>query len=105
HGSDPVHSGRSLRGLRLPSRREGHSHMSADDGLRKILAKYLPKPIWHWTPIETGGTANGVPDTYWVSPGQERHGWLECKATTGWAVHVEPHQISWMDRAVAAGAR
>lgn len=82
----------------------------ADDGLRKVLQKHLPKPLWDWTVIETGATHQGVPDSYYTCrsnagvPGRP-DGWVECKATDGWAVKVEPHQVGWLQRHAAAGVR
>lgn len=98
----------------------------ADDGLRSILQKFLPKPEWDWTVIETGSTHQGVPDSYYTHrerelidvsildpriraktsgiPGRP-DGWVECKATDGWAVKVEPHQVRWLMRHAAAGVR
>lgn len=75
----------------------------ADGGLRKVFQKYLPKPDWLWTPVETGGTQNGVPDSYYANRKERFHGWLECKKTDGWAVKFESHQLSWMERHADAG--
>ena len=77
----------------------------ADDGLRRIVQDYLPKPMWLWTPIESGGTHQGVPDSHWAHPASQTSGWIEHKATDGWAVTVRPHQIAWMSRHAAAGVR
>lgn len=98
----------------------------ADDGLRAILQKFLPKPDWDWTVIETGSTHQGVPDSYYTHRDREvidyslmdpkvaaqlrgipgrPDGWVECKATDGWAVKVEPHQVRWLKRHAAAGVR
>lgn len=79
--------------------------MKADDGLRKILHTNLPRPSWLWTPIETGGTISGVPDSHFVHVGRMVSGWVESKATDGWAVEVRPHQVSWTVPRVAAGER
>lgn len=79
--------------------------MSADDGLRKLIQKHLPRSTgFIFSPLETGGTHNGIPDLYWAHKEGE-NGWLECKATTGWAVEVRPHQVSWCMTHVAAGVR
>lgn len=71
--------------------------MSADDGLRAIVHSRLGKAKgWHWTPIETGSTTAGVPDSHWAHEPTQLSGWVEHKATKGWAVTVRPHQVSWM---------
>lgn len=75
----------------------------ADGGLRKELQKGLPKPEWLWTPIETGGTHGGVPDSYFVNRMNKIDGWVECKATDGWAVKFESHQVQWLMLRAAAG--
>lgn len=77
----------------------------ADDGLRKEIQKGLPKPDWEWTVVETGGTTDGVPDSHWAHPTSRTSGWIECKATDGWAVEVRPHQAGWISRHVRAGVR
>lgn len=77
----------------------------ADDGLRAELQKFLPRSIWQWTVVETGGTTSGVPDSHYVHKDRRVSGWIECKATDGWAVEVRPHQVSWIGPRVAAGER
>ncbi len=77
----------------------------ADGGLRKELTRWLPKPDWEWTAIETGGTLAGVPDSFWVNKTVRVSGWVECKHTDGWAVEVRPHQVGWCSRHAAAGVR
>lgn len=78
----------------------------ADDGLRAVIQKHLlPRSRWLFTVLETGGTHNGVPDTHWVDAVTRTEGWMETKATTGWAVEVRPHQVSWIVPRVAAGVR
>lgn len=78
----------------------------ADDGLRALLQKHLPRSSgWLWTVVETGGTASGVPDSHWVHQGTRTEGWVESKATDGWTVEVRPHQVSWIVPRVAAGTR
>jgi hypothetical protein len=68
---------------------------NADDGLRKIIMENLAGQDWKWTPIETGGTTNGVPDAYFMHRPSKQKGWVESKKTDGWAVKVEPHQVMW----------
>lgn len=78
----------------------------ADDGLRALLKKHLPrKSGFIWTFLETGGTHSGVPDSYWAHPEDRTSGWIECKATKGWAVEVRPHQVAWCTQHYAAGVR
>lgn len=77
----------------------------ADDGLRALIINRLKKPDWHLTPIETGGTSDGVPDLHYLHRPSRAAGWLECKSTSGWAVKVEPHQVKWLTVHEAAGVR
>lgn len=77
----------------------------ADDGLRKLFQTHLPRPSWLWTPLETGGTHNGVPDSHYRHTVTRASGFLEVKATEGWAVTVRPHQVSWIRSHVDAGER
>lgn len=75
----------------------------ADDGLRKLIHDKLPRSAgFVWTPIETGGTIAGVPDSFWAHESL-KSGWLESKATDGWAVDVRPHQVSWVRSNIAMG--
>ena len=75
--------------------------MSVDDGLRPIFREHLLG--FHWQSIETGGTGSGVPDSNYCSRGFE--GWIEYKATDGWAVTLEPAQIGWICARVRHGGR
>lgn len=78
----------------------------ADDGLRALLQKHLPRSRYLWTVVETGGTHSGVPDSYYVDrEGDGAMGWIESKATDGWAVEVRPHQVAWIRTHVEAGVR
>lgn len=78
----------------------------ADSGLRGIVQKHLPKARgWLWTPVETGGTHQGIPDSFWAHEPTLTHGWIEHKATKGWVVSVRPHQINWMEHHVRAGVK
>jgi hypothetical protein len=68
----------------------------ADDGLRGILREHLGH-IGHWVSIETGGTEQGVPDSNVLCRGNPgRECWIECKATSGYAVKFRPGQIGWL---------
>lgn len=67
----------------------------ADDGLRRKIQDFLPKPDWLWDPIETGSTTGGIPDAHFLHRPSGVSGWVESKKTDGWAVKFEPHQILW----------
>ena len=73
----------------------------SDGNLRTIFRERLPR--LHWQSIETAMTGGGVPDSNYCADGVE--GWLEYKATTGWAVTLRPAQIGWIARRVRAGGR
>ena len=77
---------------------------SADNGLRPEMRTHL-RPLGFWvTTIETGLVTQGVPDfNYMVSGGVE--GWVECKATDGWAVKFRPMQVGWHERRYRMGGR
>jgi len=78
----------------------------ADAGLRRIVQDNLSKGDgWLWTAVETGGTHAGVPDSFWAHEPTQTSGWVEHKATSGWAVTMRPHQIAWMERHARAGVR
>ncbi len=69
----------------------------ADGGLRRLIqTKLISPPDWRATPVETGGTVDGVPDLYWAHKPTRQSGWIECKKTDGWSVEMRPHQISWL---------
>ncbi len=72
-----------------------------DDGLRPIFRDHLPK--FDWQSIETPITGSGVPDSNYCRNGRE--GWIEYKATKGYAVTLEPEQIGWICRRVRHGGR
>lgn len=63
----------------------------SDGGLRKIFRTHLPAVAW--STIETGTVEPGVPDLNGCHGGIEF--WVECKATTGWAVEVKKSQVAW----------
>ena len=77
----------------------------ADDGLRALLQRYLPKPEWRWTPVESGGTHGGIPDSYYLHRLARADGWAECKRTSGWMVEMRPHQVQFLQTHAAAGVR
>jgi len=76
---------------------------ASDDKLRTLLRRGLPPPLFDWQSVETGGTGGGVPDANFCSRGVE--GWIECKATDGWAVTIRPAQCGWILRRRRAGGR
>lgn len=49
---------------------------------------------FQWTSIETGAVASGVPDAEFCYDGGLQ-GWIEFKATSGWAVSFRLGQPSW----------
>lgn len=73
-----------------------------DGNLRKIFQQYLPEA--HWQAVESFSTGQGMPDAEYCFPGGVT-GWVEFKATAGWAVDISPHQISWHERRVRMGGR
>lgn len=75
--------------------------MIIDGNLRSIFREKLP--AFHWTTIETGGTTLGIPDSNYCLRGVE--GWVEYKATDGWAVELRPEQQGWLSRRGRAGGR
>lgn len=70
-----------------------------DAGLRKILHDNLPG---HWTTIETGAVAQGVPDSNYCLNGVE--GWVECKRSHSYGiVGMRPGQCAWLFKRWFAG--
>ena len=61
-------------------------------------------PAWHWQPIETWSTGQGVPDVEYCAPSGVS-GWIELKRTDGWVVEVRPHQAAWIERRLRCGGR
>lgn len=78
---------------------------SIDGGLRALFRKHLKKPDWLLTPIESGGTVSGVPDTHWAHAPSRTSGWVEFKDSPGWAIIFKPHQVGWLTLHGAAGVR
>jgi hypothetical protein len=80
------------------------TRQKADNGLRPEMRTHL-KPLGFWvTTVETGLVTQGVPDfNYMVDGGIE--GWVECKATDGWAVVFKPMQVGWHERRYRMGGR
>ena len=80
----------------------GHVIATKIDGSLRPLFKYhLPKI--HWTPIETGDTTSGVPDTNGCIGGVEF--WVEFKQTSTNKVNMRPGQIGWIHRRWRHGGR
>lgn len=80
------------------------TRQKADNGLRPEMRTHLkPRSFWVTT-VETGLVTQGVPDfNYMVAGGIE--GWVECKATDGWAVVFKPMQVGWHERRYRMGGR
>lgn len=71
-----------------------------DGGLRATFQERMP--FVHWTPIETGGTALGVPDLEGCY--KSRQVWIEMKKADHWTVDkVRPNQVAWIERRIRAG--
>jgi hypothetical protein len=71
-----------------------------DDGLRAVVRAHLP--MVQWTTVETGATQGGVPDLEGCYRGAQA--WVECKATSGWAVKFSsPEQVGWHLRRAREG--
>jgi hypothetical protein len=73
-----------------------------DGGLRAIFRNKLRS--FHWTSIETAGTATGVPDSEFCTP-EGVQGWIEYKQTHIWYVKFQPFQVSWLDKRSRYGGR
>lgn len=73
-----------------------------DGDLRILFRKNMP--AGQWTTVETGGTAQGVPDSEFCFP-LGAQGWVEHKKSDGWAVKIRPEQIGWILRRVRMGGR
>lgn len=65
----------------------------------------------HWTSIETGTTAMGVPDSEVAFPPAQGRGagtqcWVEFKRiVSGWRVAFRPGQVAWLHRRYRVGGR
>ena len=75
--------------------------MKSDGSLRQLFQKNLPAV--HWAVVETGATEPGVPDLNGCF--RRREFWIECKLTSGWAIHFRPEQIGWITRRTRSGGR
>lgn len=72
---------------------------SQERDFRKLITKHaLASPVYEVTPVESGGTVSGIPDSYWSHTKSSMAGWLELKVTDGWTVDLRPHQIGWLTR-------
>lgn len=72
-----------------------------DGGLRPLFRKKLPEI--HWTALESGLTAPGIPDANGCFGGVEF--WIEFKKMSGWRVPLRPAQIGWLTERAFAGGR
>ena len=66
-----------------------------DGGLRGLFRTQLTKRGYQFTPIETGGTTRGVPDSEYCSS-DGISGWLEYKQTKANTVQISPEQVGWV---------
>jgi hypothetical protein len=78
-----------------------------DGGLRALFKKNVQG---HWTPIESGWSAAGVPDAEYCLPPSDKgmkgdQGWIEFKDMTRKAIYVRPLQAAWASARSAAGGR
>lgn len=73
-----------------------------DGDLRKLFSRNMREG--QWTPIETGTTSQGVPDSEYCFPGG-RQGHVEHKRTLGWTVGLDPEQVGWLTRRARLGGR
>jgi hypothetical protein len=72
-----------------------------DYGLRSLFKEHLPR--FDWTPIESGATGGGIPDTNYCYRGVE--GWIEMKACDHWRITIRPAQVGWAERRINHGGR
>ncbi len=79
--------------------------MSVDGGMRPIFRKYLRDAMW--TSIESGSTAQGIPDSHFVFPPKDNSasGWVEMKQSEGNAVSLRTHQVAWISQYIRYGGR
>lgn len=76
--------------------------MPTDGGLRTLFRKYLPDAMW--TSIESGSTAQGIPDSYFCFPYRVM-GWVEMKQCAANAVGIRAQQVAWIEQHSRAGGR
>lgn len=81
---------------------KGQGRLPIDGGLRRIFREQMPDA--QWTPIETGATAPGTPDSEYCFP-DGRSGWIEFKRAQGFQVILRPLQIAWIGRRTRLGGR
>lgn len=67
------------------------------------MREHLRAGFFHTT-IETGMVTQGVPDLNYISDSGVE-GWVECKATKGFAVVFKPMQVGWHERRYRFGGR
>jgi len=66
-----------------------------DGGLRGIFQKQFPG--WHWSTIEVGSTAGGIPDNEFCTPDGVQ-AWIELKWTDRYYTQIKPLQVAWLMR-------
>lgn len=79
------------------------TRQKADNGLRPIIRGNMREGMW-FTTIETGLVTQGVPDLNYLADGGIE-GWIECKATDGYAIKFQPMQVGWHMRRYRMGGR
>jgi hypothetical protein len=74
----------------------------SDGDLRLLFRKRFSD--WQWSPIESGSTTLGLPDSEFCAPGGVA-GWLEFKLTHAHAVKFRPLQTHWLETRAGLGGR
>ena len=64
-----------------------------DGDLRSIFRNKFRD--FHWTSVETAGSATGVPDSEYCIPFGVQ-GWIEFKQTAIYHVQISPFQTAWL---------
>jgi len=60
-------------------------------------------PHFFFQRVESASVASGIPDLHYCASGAA--GWLELKATSGWAVEIAPAQVAWAEAYARHGGR
>lgn len=66
--------------------------VKTDGGLRPLFRQHIKNA--HWTSVESGDTASGIPDAY-VALSYGMCAWVEMKQTKAWTPKIRPFQVSW----------
>jgi len=72
-----------------------------DGNLRTLFKRHLPHVFWQ--SLETGGTARGVPDTYFMYKGIS--GFIEMKKIDKNFINIDAFQIGWHEKFSRAGGK